>query len=170
MQWRYNPRRTHSDQEVTECLREWLGLETGLNENLATFASSLLRSKGFSGNDHYFRVFAKLAAVNTGDVTPDEFGAWLDWVFPGNGTWRDSFEQDEDAVNREVFGVEVSGRRKEMGLTRTELACRVGVSPSNVQRWEEGDTVPRDRTLIRLAHVLNMPPAELWCRANGLEY
>lgn len=62
----------------------------------------------------------------------------------------------------------LSERRQELGITMTELARRVGVSPSLVSQIERGQTLPSVPTLFALASELgatvdaffSAPPAE----------
>jgi transcriptional regulator with XRE-family HTH domain len=67
-----------------------------------------------------------------------------------------------------AFAALVTARRFELGMTRTQLACRVGVAPSQVARWEDGGGMPRDATLVLLGAVLGYNPARLWALANGV--
>lgn len=168
--FKWSPLRRHSDQEVTEAIRYALGMDRGLWENIAKFVTSLLVARGFSDNEHYVAVFSRLSEVNNGSLSVDQFTSWFDRIFPGDGVWIEEEVRHEQEANRGFFGETVAGLRKEKGLTRTALACLVGVSPSNVQRWEEGDTVPRDHVMVRLGNVLGMNPAQLWAYANGVEY
>jgi DNA-binding transcriptional regulator YiaG len=168
--FQFNPFRRHTDQEVTEAIRYALGMDRGVWENIAKFTASLLVARGFSDNDHYFAVFSKVSEVNNGSLTVDQFASWLDHMFPGGGVWREEEAALEEQANRQYFGTQVMGRRKEKGLTRTALACMVGVSPSNVQRWEDGITIPRDHIMVRLGNALGVNPARLWADANGVEF
>jgi len=168
--FKWSPLRRHTDQEVTEAIRYALGMDRGVWENIAKFTGSLLVARGFSDNDHYFAVFSKVSEVNNGTLTVDQFASWVDLMFPGNGVWREEEQQYEAQANRQFFGETVEDFRKEKGLTRTQLASLVGVSPSNVQRWEQGETVPRDTVMVRLGNVLGINPARLWAAANGVEF
>jgi transcriptional regulator with XRE-family HTH domain len=38
--------------------------------------------------------------------------------------------------------------------SQSELARRMGVTPTNIQQWENGDTSPRARRLRKLAEEL----------------
>lgn len=56
----------------------------------------------------------------------------------------------------------LESRRKELNLTLLEVANRVGVSESTVQRWESGNikNLRHDR-IVRLADVLEVSPSYL---------
>ena len=41
------------------------------------------------------------------------------------------------------------------GLSLTEVAAAVGVTPAAVFRWEKGDRVPRGEAALRYARLLN---------------
>lgn len=48
---------------------------------------------------------------------------------------------------------------RRQGVTRSELATRLGVSPAAIQSYLDGD--PRLSTLLKIADALNVHPAEL---------
>lgn len=53
-------------------------------------------------------------------------------------------------------------RRKELGLTLSQIADAVGVTEATVQRWESGNIKSvRHEKITRLAEVLNTTPASL---------
>ena len=57
---------------------------------------------------------------------------------------------------------QILGRRREaLRLTRSELAHRVGVSPSTIANWELGYRVPRVQQLSALASTLSVAVSEL---------
>lgn len=47
--------------------------------------------------------------------------------------------------------------RRKRGLTQTDLAGRLAVTPTTVSRWERGEARPRTRSLEQLAGVLEVP-------------
>ena len=47
--------------------------------------------------------------------------------------------------------------RRKRGLTQTDLADRLAVTPTTVSRWERGEARPRTRYLEQLAGVLEVP-------------
>jgi transcriptional regulator with XRE-family HTH domain len=51
--------------------------------------------------------------------------------------------------------------REDRGLTRAELATRVGVAPSTVAQFENPTRSLRGETLRKLATALNCSPKEL---------
>lgn len=46
--------------------------------------------------------------------------------------------------------------REQKGLTREQLAERIGVSPSAIGKWETGDRTPSSDTLARLSEELGV--------------
>lgn len=54
----------------------------------------------------------------------------------------------------EGFAEFIRERRKFLGLTQTELARRLGISPSMVTRLESGEREPSARLLLRLLEAL----------------
>jgi transcriptional regulator with XRE-family HTH domain len=44
--------------------------------------------------------------------------------------------------------------RQELGLTRSELAGRLGVSPPTVKGWEAGDHIPIRRILTKIERLI----------------
>ena len=58
------------------------------------------------------------------------------------------------------FGVIVRERRKEMGLTQTELAGRVGCAPVTLRKIEYDALRPSVQIAEHLAVALNIPEAE----------
>lgn len=50
----------------------------------------------------------------------------------------------------------IKNRRKQLGLTQLQLAKRVGVSHVSISSWERGDTAPKGKSLMRLAHGLEV--------------
>ena len=59
------------------------------------------------------------------------------------------------------FAVRLRMLRTAAGLTRLDLADRMGVAPTTVRRWESGVGTPSLETLGRLSAVIGVPPAEL---------
>lgn len=46
--------------------------------------------------------------------------------------------------------------RKEKGLTQAELAQMIGVSPSSVKKWENGDVLPNIKIIASLGMALDI--------------
>ena len=57
----------------------------------------------------------------------------------------------------ETLGVRIQQARKAMGLSVRQLAMRMSVKPSSVEKWEQGQTQPRANKLLMLAGVLGVP-------------
>lgn len=157
----------HVDSDVTSFIKLLFGIDNGRDaENLASLPTTLLSSRGLTDNGQYMRVFAKLSLVNRGVLSAEDFVSWFDATFPGNGVWHTEPEVLDDHMMS--FAEAITERRTQLGMTRTQLACRVGVAPSQLTRWEGGEGLPRDATLIQLGAVLGYNPAHLWALANGV--
>lgn len=66
----------------------------------------------------------------------------------------------------ETFGQILYRRRKEMSLTQSELARRIGVQANYIVYLEKGERRPSDRTVRRVADALGLDPAEMYLAAN----
>jgi transcriptional regulator with XRE-family HTH domain len=62
-----------------------------------------------------------------------------------------------DARDAEI-GRLVRARRKQLGLTQSDLAERIGVAFQQVQKYETGTNRISIGRLVRIAEVLNVPP------------
>jgi len=62
---------------------------------------------------------------------------------------------------RNVVGQNLKARRRELGLTQTQLAARVGVSQAYLSRIETGTRVADTDLLARLAEALETSPLAL---------
>lgn len=51
--------------------------------------------------------------------------------------------------------------REEKNITRAELARKVGVSKTTIQKWEEGSTSPRRDKIVILSQIFNVDEAYL---------
>lgn len=69
-------------------------------------------------------------------------------------------------VSTETFGTMVLRRRKELGLTQSDLAQRVGVQPNYIVYLEKGERKPSDRTVLKMADALGIDRADLYLAAN----
>lgn len=66
----------------------------------------------------------------------------------------------------ETFGAMVLRRRKELGLTQSDLAQRIGVQPNYIVYLEKGERKPSDRTVLRTADALGIDRADLYLAAK----
>ncbi|CAM5535047.1 hypothetical protein GCM10010329_28820 [Streptomyces spiroverticillatus] len=57
-------------------------------------------------------------------------------------------------------------RRERLGLTRRQLADRIGVHEVTVWRWESGEVGPSADNFVRLAHALRIPFASLLAQVD----
>ena len=60
------------------------------------------------------------------------------------------------------IGATVKTLRRELGLTTTDLAKRVGISQAQVSRLENGQQGFRSATLIKIAKAIKVPPFRLF--------
>lgn len=60
------------------------------------------------------------------------------------------------------FRERIKNRREELGLTREELAGRLGISPSAVGNYENGHSFPREDVILRLFDCLETDPNTLF--------
>lgn len=68
------------------------------------------------------------------------------------------------------FGIQLKRRREELGLSRTELAERLGVSASSISNYENGLSFPKEEVMLRLFDGLETEPNALFrdsFRAGG---
>lgn len=61
-----------------------------------------------------------------------------------------------------AFGERLRQRREELGISRTELADRLGVSRSAVGNYETGVSAPKEEVLLRLFDALHVDPNYLY--------
>ena len=61
----------------------------------------------------------------------------------------------------------IAGKRKALGISREELAGRLGVKPKMVEKWEAGKKAPRFRQLAPLGQALGVPAEELLPGGDG---
>ncbi len=57
------------------------------------------------------------------------------------------------------FSRHVRNARLDRGLSVSDVAERVGVSPACIYLWEHGTTRPRDQNLVALCKALRLPLA-----------
>ena len=70
---------------------------------------------------------------------------------------------------RPRFGQSIRERRFDLGWTQARLAAAMGVRPSDITRWERGDSLPPAATVRLAARVLGASPelARLWLEEVG---
>lgn len=49
-------------------------------------------------------------------------------------------------------------RRQELGLSQTDVASRMDITPQSVQQWEAGKTTPRGKRMTMLSSILQCSP------------
>lgn len=65
-----------------------------------------------------------------------------------------------------TFGSMVLRRRKDLTMTQSELAQKVGVQPNYIVYLEKGERKPSDRTVLKMADALGIDRADLYLAAN----
>ena len=60
------------------------------------------------------------------------------------------------------FGERMRARREELGVSRTQLAQRLGVSPSAIGNYETGVSFPKEAVMLRLFDCLQTEPNVLF--------
>ena len=56
------------------------------------------------------------------------------------------------------FGERMRARREELGISRTQLALRLGISPSAIGNYETGVSFPKEEVMLRLFDCLQTDP------------
>jgi transcriptional regulator with XRE-family HTH domain len=64
-------------------------------------------------------------------------------------------------------GGQIKHYRELAGLSKSEVARRVGVSPTAVHNWEENGVMPRMETIFALEKVLEVDFMQLWGSNRG---
>lgn len=64
-------------------------------------------------------------------------------------------------MNNKQFAERFAALRKEKGLTQSDIAERLNVSPQAVSKWENGDSVPGIDLLLPLSELLGCSVDEL---------
>ena len=65
--------------------------------------------------------------------------------------------RDEDIAEfRAIFGPRLQSARKALGITQTDAARKIGISPEFYARMERGHTLPSVTTLAKIVDKLNI--------------
>ena len=60
-------------------------------------------------------------------------------------------------LNRQTMGERIDLLRKKQGLTKTDLARKVGVTDDAVRKWINGERIPRREHLMVLSKLFEKP-------------
>lgn len=71
-----------------------------------------------------------------------------------------------DGTSLEVLGERLARLRQARGLSKTDVADRLGVTVTSICYWEQGRSRPRLARLHALADLLGTTPAELLSRGT----
>lgn len=58
-------------------------------------------------------------------------------------------------MDQHLIGLRIKQRRKELGLTQTQIKEQTGISSGNMSEIENGSKLPSALTLIQLSNILN---------------
>ena len=64
-------------------------------------------------------------------------------------------------INKKHFGHRTADYRRNLGLSQTELADKLGVTAQAVSKWETGATLPDVELLLELSHLFRLSVNEL---------
>ena len=60
------------------------------------------------------------------------------------------------------FGTQLKRRREELGLSRADLAERLGIAPTSISNYENGLSFPKEEVMLRLFDGLDTEPNDLF--------
>ena len=60
-------------------------------------------------------------------------------------------------LDKQLLGVRIANARNAKGLTARQLAQKMGVQVTSVERWESGEMDPRANRLDQMAGILGVP-------------
>ena len=64
--------------------------------------------------------------------------------------------KNKETAIRETMRINIITKRKDLGLTQTELAERVGLKKTTVSSWEQGLSSPDIDTIAKLMKLFDM--------------
>lgn len=64
-------------------------------------------------------------------------------------------------MDKSVLGSNIQKRRKHIGKTQEQIGDLVGVSKSQISKWEHGNPVPTVSNYMKLCEALNIRPEDL---------
>jgi DNA-binding XRE family transcriptional regulator len=67
-----------------------------------------------------------------------------------------------------LWGTNIENGRKALGLLQYQLADAVGVRPSTICRWEQGQSCPTDAHKVRIAEALFQDVRQLFPLTRGV--
>ena len=67
-----------------------------------------------------------------------------------------AYEKEWTMLNSLIIGARISDARKARGLSQTQLAAELNVSPQAVGKWERGESMPDIITFDRMTNVLGV--------------
>lgn len=70
-------------------------------------------------------------------------------------------------VNAKIISERIATARKASGITQSDLARKINMSPQNVSKWERGESLPDAVTLKAIADTLNKDIAYFYGETDG---
>ena len=64
--------------------------------------------------------------------------------------------KNKDTVIRETIRLNIIAKRKELKLTQSELANKVGLKKNTISSWEQGLSTPDIDTIVLLLQIFDM--------------
>ena len=64
--------------------------------------------------------------------------------------------KNKDTFIRETIRLNIISKRKELGMTQTELASAVGLKKNSIASWEQGLSSPDIDTIAKLLKLFDM--------------
>lgn len=56
-----------------------------------------------------------------------------------------------------ILAIALKRYRQDHGLTQAELAEQLDVSDKTISKWENGETYPSKRNMIRISEIIDVP-------------
>lgn len=100
----------------------------------------------------------------------DACGVSFLWLNEGSGSPMRSGEGLGDEIGSVTdrvtdvdmqFGSRLKAAREAAGMSQTDIAVQMGITPQGVHKWESGASTPRFDRLYRLASALGIPVSKL---------
>ena len=68
----------------------------------------------------------------------------------------EAIKERSAAMNLQKIGAYIAQKRKELGMTQTELADKLGMSNKSVSKWERGVCLPDVSMYMELCNILGI--------------
>ena len=64
----------------------------------------------------------------------------------------------------EFIGGKIKTYREQLHMTQEELALKIRVGTHTIEKYESGEQIPSNQTILKLSTVLDIPASELLIR------